>query len=307
MRIAHEAYLKWSREPRYKGIFYPATYILAMDKTKSGGAWLNDVKAALSREKLPIEALETAAKAKKLNPTLSGDLADNFTGYQNRQAGWADASKAMIQLRDDCIEAGVSFICGAAGTVRGFNADPKGRVRSIRSVANTTVNGDFFILAAGAWTSSLVPMYNSTLSTAQVLGYVHLSDEEMHTLKDLPIYTSFSTGWFNFPPHEDTRTLKMAVHGWGYTRKPNAGEISGDHVNDSAPVARPQRSRPDFVPKDGEERLRQGLREILPEFADRPFEKLAMCWYTDTPTGDFIMDLHPDYSNVFVATGGSGQ
>lgn len=278
-----------------------------MDKTKSGGAWLNDVKAALSREKLPIEALETAAKAKKLNPTLSGDLADNFTGYQNRQAGWADASKAMIQLRDDCIEAGVSFICGAAGTVRGFNADPKGRVRSIRSVANTTVNGDFFILAAGAWTSSLVPMYNSTLSTAQVLGYVHLSDEEMHTLKDLPIYTSFSTGWFNFPPHEDTRTLKMAVHGWGYTRKPNAGEISGDHVNDSAPVARPQRSRPDFVPKDGEERLRQGLREILPEFADRPFEKLAMCWYTDTPTGDFIMDLHPDYSNVFVATGGSGQ
>ncbi|KAK5202466.1 hypothetical protein LTR41_011788, partial [Exophiala xenobiotica] len=87
-----------------------------MDKTKSEGAWLNDVKAALSREKLPIKALETAAKAKKLNPTLSGDLADNFTGYQNRQAGWADASKAMIQLGGDCIEAGVSFICGAAGT-----------------------------------------------------------------------------------------------------------------------------------------------------------------------------------------------
>ena len=278
-----------------------------MDKTKSGKAWLDDVKATLTQENRPIEALETAEKAKTLHPTLSGPLADNFTGYQNRQAGWADASKAMIQLRDDCIEAGVSFICGAAGTVTGFSTDPTGRIRSIRTLANTTVNGDFFILAAGAWTSSLVPMYNSTLSTAQVLGYIHLRDEEIQALKDLPIYTSFSTGWFNFPPHEDTRTLKMAVHGWGYTRKPNTGEKSGDHANESAPVTRPQRSRPNFVPADGEERLRQGLREILPELAERPFEKLAMCWYTDTPTGDFIMDVHPDHPNAFIATGGSGQ
>ena len=278
-----------------------------MDKTKSGAAWLKDVTTALGQAKLPIEALETAAKAKELHPTLSGELSNNFTGYQNQQAGWADANKAMIQLRDDCIEAGVSFICGAAGTVVKFNCDSSGRVLSIRTLASTTIHGDYFILAAGAWTSSLVPMYNSTLSTAQVLGYIHLSDEEMLALKNLPIYTSFSTGWFNFPPHPETKTLKMAVHGWGYTRKPSSGEVLSNHTNDSAPIIRPQRTRPNFVPGDGEERLRQGLKEILPEFADRPFEKLAMCWYTDTPTGDFIMDTHPDHSNAFIATGGSGQ
>ncbi|EQB54203.1 FAD dependent oxidoreductase [Colletotrichum gloeosporioides Cg-14] len=53
--------------------------------------------------------------------------------------------------------------------------------------------------------------------------------------------------------------------------------------------------------------MRAGLREIVPELADRPFSKVAMCWYTDTPTGDFIMDNHPDYTNLFIGGAGCGH
>ncbi|KAF2760962.1 FAD dependent oxidoreductase [Pseudovirgaria hyperparasitica] len=45
-----------------------------------------------------------------------------------------------------------------------------------------------------------------------------------------------------------------------------------------------------------------------PPIAARAFSQTRLCWYTDTPTGDFIIDYHPAYaSSLFVATGGSGH
>lgn len=110
----------------------------------------------------------------------------------------------------------------------------------------------------------------------------------------------------SYQPHPETQSFKMAIHGWGYTRRPKQGKQTTIESNVSSP---PQRSddRPDFVPADAEERLRKGLREMLPELPDRPFEKACLCWYTDTPTGDFIMDYHADFSNLLIAGGGSGQ
>jgi sarcosine oxidase / L-pipecolate oxidase len=299
--------LKWSKEGKYKDIFHHTTFVAATNRDLTGAAWLNNTTAALDRLSLPWQRLNGPDHAKELHPTLTGALADNFEGYQNSQAGWADANKAMAQLRDDCIEAGVSFVCGPAGTVTGLNLDSKGRIRSLQTLVQSTIEGEHFVLAAGAWASKLVNMYNSTISTAQVLAFLPLTDTEMNSLKDMPVYINFSSGWFVFPPHQETRTLKMAVHGWGYTRRPDTAEGPQSHHVESTPPLQARREKPRFVPRDGEERLRAGLREILPQLVDRPFERTALCWYTDTPTGDFIMDFHPDHPNLFIAGGGSGQ
>lgn len=307
--MALEAYRKWSTSPKYKDIFYPSPFILSSNaKGAFANSYIDKCTAALTERGLPWKQLKDATEAKELYPTLSGSLAGpGFHGYTNTQAGWADAFKAMSQLRDDCIELGVSFISGKAGTAIRFVTDTNGKIRAVRTLAGTSVEGDHFILAAGAWASSLVPHYNSTLSTAQVVGYLRLTDEELERYKKLPIYINFSTGFFNFPPHEDSRMLKMAVHGWGYTRTPNAQEKAVLDADVSCPPLEAPRQRANYVPADGEERLKAGLREILPELADRPFERVALCWYTDTPSGDFIMDFHPNFKNLFVAGGGSGQ
>lgn len=189
----------------------------------------------------------------------------------------------------------------------GFDADSTGRIKAVQTLSGTRVEGDQFVLAGGAWSSSLVPTYNSTLSTAQVIAYMSLTGEQMEKYKHLPIYINSSQGWFNFPPHPDTKQLKMAVHSWGYTRAPSKEEAATIRSNVSVSPLRPFSARPNFAPADGEAWLRDGLREVLPELADRPFERVALCWHTDTPTGDFIMDYHPDYRNFFVAGGGSGQ
>lgn len=309
LSLAYEAYSRWIQLPRYKSIFFPAPYILVGKGTRSHDSWISKTTAALSRKGFSWAKFNDAAEVKCLYPTLSGTLASpGFFGYHNTQAGWVDANKAVMQLRDDCVELGVSFISGRAGTVVGFDMDAYSRINSVRTLAKTSIEGDHFVLATGAWSSGLAAMYNSTLSTAQVVGYLRLTESEMEKYKDLPIYANFSTGWFNFPPHEETKTLKMAVHGWGYTRTPSDSECASLLCDtNSTPPLVPPRQRPNFAPVDGEQRLRQGLRETLPELAERPFERVAMCWYTDTPTGDFILDYHPDYKNLFVGSGGSGQ
>ncbi|KAG8162522.1 hypothetical protein KVR01_008287 [Diaporthe batatas] len=305
--IAHDAYLKWSKEPKYHGIFYPSKYILCSAKKSAKESWMSKTTFQLDKRQLPWSPLQDAAAAKRHFPVLTGKLAGpEWEGYENDSGGWADASKAITQLRNECLALGVSFTAGPAGTVLGFNSDAQGVIKSARTLAGSLIEGDQFVLTAGAWASGLVPTYNSTLSTAQALGYVRLTESEMEKYKELPIYANFSTGWFNFPPHEETRMLKFAVHGWGYTRAPSKNDNNATATNLSVPPAL-SRERPNFAPADAEKRLREGLREILPELADRPFDRVALCWYTDTPTGDFIMDYHPDYKNLFFGGGGSGH
>lgn len=308
MKVAYEAYQKWSQSPKYRDIFVPAPVVLTSNHDPVGRSYIQKATKALDRAHLPWARLESAENTRRLYPTIRGSLAGpDFMGYHNQQAGWADAQKAIASLRDECVIQGVSFVSGRAGTVVGFDRNTSGTIRAARTLAGTEVLADLFILAAGAWAASLVPMYNSTLSSGQVLAYLRLSPEEMVKYQRLPIYVNFATGWFNFPPHQDTSLLKMAVHGWGYERSPNEAErkILKSHV--STPPLAVSNRRKNYIPADGERRLRDGLKELLPELADRPFERVAVCWYTDTPTGDFIMDYHPEYRNLFLAGGGSGQ
>lgn len=307
MRVAHEAYQRWRNLPKYRDIFHPTRFLQVGTRSSSGdNTWADKTTAQLTKRGLPWKMLNDADAAKRVFPEITGAITEGeFVGYHHEQAGWADAAKAVSQLRDDCIEVGVSFICGPEGTVTGFEMVTRDTIWALRTAAGTLVQGDHFILAAGAWTTGLVDMYNSTLSTGQVVGFMRLTDAEMERYKDNPVCLNFSTGWFCFPPHRDGNYLKFAVHGRGYTRAP--GEDVSEMSPVSLPPTKPRRQRADFVPADGEQRLRDGLRMLFPELAGRPFDKVAMCWYTDTPTGDFIMDYHPEYKNLFIGGGGSGQ
>lgn len=274
--------------------------MVANAKNVRACSWIDRCITQLKSLQLPYERLASASSIKDLFPMLSGPLIQpDLYGYCNHSAGWADATKGVLHFRNLCIERGVSFISGARGTVTGFAKGAQGNIVAVQTASGHTLEGKHFVLAAGAWSNKLVPMYNSTLATGQVLGYVKLTPDEMNRLKDMPVYMNFETGWFVFPPHEETGFLKCAVHGWGYTRS--------EEQELSSPVTAPRGERVDFAPADGVQRLRNGLREVFPDIAERGFDRTAVCWYNDTPTGDFIMDYHPDHPNLFLATGGSGQ
>ncbi|KAI5361274.1 Putative FAD dependent oxidoreductase, FAD/NAD(P)-binding domain superfamily, MTOX family [Septoria linicola] len=285
--MAKDAYDLWGTAPEYEGSFDHTPITLAAGTVKGRG-YINKSEEVLKRLGQPVNKSSGAQDVRERFPSLSGPLAGpDFFGYCNSG------------LMDRCVAAGISFVCGSRGTVIELIKGSDGKVQAVRTKSGPAIEGDHFILASGAWTSSIVPMYNTTMATGQVLGFLRLSQDDMNQLKDMPTYINYDSGWFCFPPHTDTGYLKMAVHGYGYT--------STGRNQVSTPPLDARSRRADFVPVDGAARLQAGLAEILPELATRQFERTAVCWYTDTPTGDFIMDHHPDADDLFLANGGSGH
>lgn len=143
-----------------------------------------------------------------------------------------------------------------------------------------------------------------SVSDVQPVGYMQLTPEEAQELQDCPVMIDFSTGWFVFPPTPGTQILKMARHGYGYEV---VRGIQARQTHVSAPAMDKDNSASTFIPEDADKALRDGLALFLPKFKNREFIRRRLCWYTDTTKGNFIVDYHPDYSNLFLATGGSGQ
>ncbi|KAI9150695.1 FAD-dependent oxidoreductase [Paramyrothecium foliicola] len=307
--LGKEAYDLWN-SPTYREAFHKTPIVLTATND-AGRSYVKNCTASLDQQSLPWQSVKNGADVQEAFPIISGDIpSKDFVGYLNREAGWADASVAIAQLRDRCIETGaISFVSGAAGTVTGFDRSSDGKITAANTLSGNAIRGDFFVLATGAWSPKIVPMYNTVLSTGQTLGFIKLTDEEAKRYESLPIYINFTTGWFCFPPHPGTNYLKVAVHGWGYTRTENGAALETGTATSgiSAPSPKPRSARANFAPDDAIQRLRHGIAEILPELASREFDRSAVCWYTDTPTSDFILDYHPDSPNLFLATGGSGH
>lgn len=326
--MAKEAFDRWNT-PEYRGIFHRSPFVL-FATNHNARQYVDKCTQCLDQQSLPWKRLKSPEETRQVFPTVTGDCfssdSSEYYSYANLSAGWADARRAIVALGLQCKQRGVSFSCGPQWAVSSLRTTDGGKkITAVETTGGKVVHGDLFILATGAWTSGIVPMYNSVISTGQVLGFVKLTDQEVDKYKDLPICINLSSGWFSFPPHPESKYLKIAVHGWGYTntddRAKKSNQLSNGAVIPAAededeavqaskysqPPRRDPGDRPNFAPLDGIHRLRQGLSAVVPELATREFERTAVCWYTDTPTGDFIMDYHPDHSNLFLATGGSGQ
>ena len=73
------------------------------------------------------------------------------------------------------------------------------------------------------------------------------------------------------------------------------------------------RHGPEFDPDTGD-RLAYGLdgaraflRERLPALAEAPLAESRVCQYENSSTGDFLIDRHPDFDDVWLVGGGSGH
>jgi sarcosine oxidase/L-pipecolate oxidase len=305
--IAKEAYDLW-KTPEFNDAFYPTPCLWVCQEGTAdqpvqprAQEYSEKTKHVLTEMGQPWHAVTSVEAAKQRFPELTGRLATpGFDGFYNTNAGWADAGKAIGRLAARCIHAGVSFMTGPNGHVTDFEKNADGSIKQVRTADGNKVEGDKFIVATGAWTASLVPAWNSMLAAGQIVGYLRLTPEEAVQLKKMPIYFNFSTGFFCFPPHDGTGYLKVAVHGFGYTWK-------NEKANVSSPPTSSVAARANFVPAEGLKRMEAGLMDLFPQLASRGFERTGICWYNDTPTGDFIMDYHPEHKNLFIATGGSGQ
>jgi glycine/D-amino acid oxidase-like deaminating enzyme len=189
-------------------------------------------------------------------------------GYLNPEGGWVESAAVVAWLHQRAREAGVV-------------------VHEQRPVA-ALPSADVVVLAAGAWTPSLVPELEPLI---RVVGQpaLHLRPAEPERWRP-PHFLPFAcdiaaTGWYGFPAHPDG-LVKLGNHGPGVPLPPDASRELGP---------------------EWDERLYTFLRAHLPELAQAPLVRRRLCLYTDVFDGDFLIDRLPSDERVVLATGGSGH
>ncbi|PTU21652.1 hypothetical protein P175DRAFT_0500535 [Aspergillus ochraceoroseus IBT 24754] len=239
-------------------------------------------------------------------------------GYVNWSSGWADAAAGVqfVKHKLDQQTHQVSFKTGKATQLLYSKTD---NVTGVVLEDGSTIAADLVILATGAWTASLVDLRGRAVSTGQILAYMRISDAEQRRLENMPTILNFGTGIFIIPPRNNL--LKIARHAYGY-HNPMTVPVPGApaHLDSTTSTATTTTttsstttmsvSLPDTavpIPLEGETAFRDALRQLLPSMAERPFTETRICWYTDTPKGDFLITYHPAHPGLFLATGGSGH
>jgi len=257
-----------------------------------------------------VEVLNSAEEIQKACGLEGKDPWGNgCTGYVNWSSGWADAEGAMMWLREKVEKLGrVKFVTKG---VKKLLIDHKtNTVSGVRLDDSTELKADLTMLAAGAWTASLIDLRGICKATGQALCYMPISKEEETNMAPRPTILNLSHGLFMIPPHKGL--LKVARHGHGYLNPTTIPHPESEDPNETITTSLPYTHVDDpsqAVPIEGQRQCRDFLTAIHPSLAvpSRPFTKSKICWYTDTRDGDFLISYHPKYKGLFVATGGSGH
>ncbi|CAI7655707.1 unnamed protein product [Penicillium glandicola] len=290
----------WGRDGRYTQngllLVYPEDSASAKEYARKSYANVRQIEGD------NVVFLPTQADVLSVVPAYGSTL-DVAGGYVNWGSGWSDAA-ASVRYAKTLLDAEgkVVFRTGDVERVLYATDGAKPRATGVVLTDGSTLEADLVVLATGAWTSKLVDLRGRAVATGQAIAYMRISDEEQRELENLPTILNFATGIFIIPPRDNL--LKIARHAYGY-RNPVAVPVPGPGASGSMVVSLPEKGVP--VPFEGQDAFRVALRQLLPRFAEREFVDTRVCWYTDTPTGDFIVSYHPDHEGLFLATGGSGH
>lgn len=279
---------------------------VALTADYSGSEYVN--KARKNAKALGFH-VQTLGSREEIGRLLGTGGTGGESGYVNWGSGWADNGRAMEGVMALIIErarerGGVVFRKAKVPELL-FEDGRRNRVLGARLEDGNAIRADLTVVAAGAWSGALVDLSGRAEARGQVMAYVPISEEEKAILEHKPVLLNLSTGMFVIPPVQDARTgewvLKIARHSYGYGN-PTLVSPEGKVITTSLPST-------SFspIPDEGERACRAFLQQTIPWLGNRPFASTRICWYTDTPTGDFLISYHPGYEGLFLATGGSGH
>ncbi|KAK9460108.1 FAD dependent oxidoreductase [Lipomyces oligophaga] len=308
--MAREALVEWRSNAALAEAFHECGMLIMTPNEDGENDYLEQAYNNVKKLNGRAARLPTGADARKTLGLPYADALNSHSGYISYEAGWADANEAVAALFRECIGRGAKFVPGTMISI--VHSDKKEKVSGIKLEGDEILSADFVVLATGAWTDSLFDTQSRALATGQPVAFIPVdTDEEFAEYSQLPIYINFKTGFYIFPPHPRDRVIKAARHSFGYTNfeptalDPTRLSSQPQPVNFSAGELPKHLTT---LPDDATDCIRHGLTTFLgPQFAKKAFQKTRICWYTDTPTKDFLFDYPPGYENLFIATGGSGH
>lgn len=227
-------------------------------------------------------------------------------GYCNLGNGFIDARKSMKAFYERAkTYPNIKFTFKEVEKINYYPGTKK--AKGVLFVDGTVANSDVVIVAAGAWSGKLVNLRNVCKSSAIEVAWFKITKEEEEKWKNMSISGNLSTGINMFPPYNgDIKILRRSAGFKNTIEIPNPDPLVKENISISYP--RTAAKNPfDWIPKDAEIALRENMKDIMPALANRPFTRTALCWLTQTPSANFLIDYHPDLENVILATGGSAH
>jgi len=292
----------------------------------------SDSDGSSERPSMPLPNLNDifdSAKSVRLGPALLRAHA-----YINYDGGWAHAEAGVARAMERVRALGGKVLAGKKvvellkESLTDGNFSQTQQTRGVRCEDGSEYTADIVVLATGAWTALDFPsllLNEKCLATGQSVCTVQLTQEEADAYRSIPVILDFGpSGFYMFPPN-DHNVVKFAKHTGGYA---NFQNISSNHHNSLTPsksgngvlmdiLGSGAISTPRTISSHGEEglkiplseaqMLRASLHEVFPDLAEKPVSSTRLCWYTDSPDSDWIIDVHPSDSGLVLATAGSGH
>lgn len=161
----------------------------------------------------------------------------------------------------------------------------------VRSISGPNIDAAAFVFACGPWLPKLFPglLGDRIHPTRQEVFFFAPPAGDRRFGPDIfPAWIDFSDprGPYGFPDLEH-RGVKLAFDRHGEDFDPDFGSRS--------------------VTAGAVEVARHFLRERIPALASAPLTETRVCQYENTCSGDFLLDRHPDFENIWLAGGGSGH
>lgn len=296
--LATESLQYWQDEQGlFGGLYHRIGWLLAAPKKGSSLSFIqSSIKTAGERgyeQAKPIPAEEVRRKW----PAYCG-LMEGWKIFHNSSAGWADARTALKRMAEAAMSKGAKYVCGDAGYVKQLLFDQNGGCVGARSADGSTHYASRVVLAAGAAAGNLLDMKGQLVAKGHTVGHIQLSPAEYEKYKDVPIIDHFEGG-IMFPPQQD-RIIKLGAVQFVTSRNPAC--------KGSPSLPRYRCDNPgDDIPKPVEEQMREWVRQITPQLADRLWFETRICWDADMPDFNFLVGQHPEHEGLSLAVGGSAH
>ncbi|KAH6913947.1 FAD dependent oxidoreductase [Coprinopsis sp. MPI-PUGE-AT-0042] len=311
-QLALEAIREWKKETEWIDTYhesgvvvlgFPAKLSNASAENRPTGEHIPYAEAALENDRqlgarvVPLKGTKDFVSV--FPPLVSLASFENKTGYLNRDGGWADAGQGLSLMIEKVKSLGGKVLAGKP--FKELVTDG-GRCTKVLCYDGSEHEADHVVVATGSWTPSLfkdsLGLKDIFLATGQCVAMMQLSPEEGDKYRDCPVVLDFDTGFYVFPPNADN-ILKMAIHSAGFTHTVNnvsTPRTAVSHPSDGA-----------AIPKVQLEQMRESLAGIYPEFKDKAFSTTRLCWYNDSPDGEWVISKHPSVEGLMLATAGSGH
>jgi sarcosine oxidase len=290
-----EIYTRWSLRalPLWQELFAEAGRPELFQRT--GVLWIADENAresyarhtvtTLTALRVPFEKLSNDDLRHRY-PQIAVD--DTSWGILEPSSGVLMARRAVQCVVEQAQKIGVNYQIASAQSPKPSSA-VRTKLLELATTGAENISASTFVFACGPWLPKLFP-----------------------TLVGNRIFTSRQEIFFFGIPPADQRFRPPALPTWLILRDEFYGmpdlESRGFKVaNDRHGPAVDPDAQSRIASPDALAAAREFLARRFPALKDTPVVETRVCQYENTSNGDFLIDQHPGFENVWLVGGGSGH